>query len=155
MLHSTPHIEATPKGSSLSVMRVASNEQEKCEQQATTEVDKEVFPHGLKLVVLTVALCLAVFLAVLYNSIIATAIPKVTKQFKSLPDVGWFTLLTSMEAHKLHDPQSYLHPFFPPFSGHLGNPTALQEVLHIISSQIVNVAGPLMGALPTQSSIQC
>jgi hypothetical protein len=36
-----------------------------------------------------VALCLAVFLVALDNSIIATAIPKITERFKSLDDVGW------------------------------------------------------------------
>ncbi|KAJ7347241.1 major facilitator superfamily domain-containing protein [Mycena albidolilacea] len=89
MTHSTPHTHGNPNGSAHSVTRVASNEREKYEQQATTEVEKD-YPHGLKLVVLMVALCLAVFLVALDNSIIATAIPKITEQFKSLDDVGWY-----------------------------------------------------------------
>ncbi|KAJ7227691.1 putative MFS multidrug transporter [Mycena rebaudengoi] len=55
---------------------------------ATNEDDD--FPHGLKLVLLVVALCLSVFLVALDNTIIATAIPKITDHFQSLDDVGWY-----------------------------------------------------------------
>lgn len=37
-----------------------------------------------------IALCLSVFLVALDNTIIATAIPKITTQFNSLNDVGWY-----------------------------------------------------------------
>ncbi|KAF7290398.1 Major facilitator superfamily transporter [Mycena chlorophos] len=52
--------------------------------------DHIVYPQGLKLALITVALCLAVFLVALDNTIIATAIPKITAQFNSLDDVGWY-----------------------------------------------------------------
>ncbi|KAJ5188558.1 Major facilitator superfamily domain general substrate transporter [Penicillium cf. griseofulvum] len=45
---------------------------------------------GPKLALITLALCLGVFLVALDNSIIATAIPKITSQFYSLDDVGWY-----------------------------------------------------------------
>ncbi|KAJ5158517.1 Major facilitator superfamily domain general substrate transporter [Penicillium coprophilum] len=45
---------------------------------------------GPKLALITLALCLGVFLVALDNSIIATAIPKITSQFQSLDDVGWY-----------------------------------------------------------------
>ncbi|CAI7619037.1 unnamed protein product [Penicillium glandicola] len=45
---------------------------------------------GPKLALITLALCLGVFLVALDNSIIATAIPKITVQFHSLDDVGWY-----------------------------------------------------------------
>ena len=46
------------------------------------------YPTGVKLGLISMALCLSVFLMALDNSIIATAIPKITDQFHSLPDVG-------------------------------------------------------------------
>jgi hypothetical protein len=95
MSHSTPHTHENPNDSVHSVTGVASNEREKYEQQATTEVE-EAYPHGLKLGVLMVALCLAVFLVALDNSIIATAIPKITEQFKSLDDVGWVYIFNQL-----------------------------------------------------------
>jgi EmrB/QacA subfamily drug resistance transporter len=44
----------------------------------------------MQLVLINVALCMAVFLMSLDNAIIATAIPKITDQFNSLSDVGWY-----------------------------------------------------------------
>jgi len=48
------------------------------------------YPTGMKLRLISLALCLSVFLMALDNTIIATAIPKITDQFHSLPDVGWY-----------------------------------------------------------------
>ncbi|KAJ7901178.1 putative efflux pump antibiotic resistance protein [Mycena olivaceomarginata] len=56
----------------------------------TAENEDDDFPHGIKLALLTLALCLSVFLVCLDSTIIATAIPKITDQFKSLDDVGWY-----------------------------------------------------------------
>lgn len=52
--------------------------------------DEAVYPSGLKLALITLALCLSVFLVALDNTIIATAIPKITDHFRSLGDVGWY-----------------------------------------------------------------
>ncbi|KAK5659189.1 hypothetical protein OQA88_1279 [Cercophora sp. LCS_1] len=55
-----------------------------------TREDGEEYPTGMKLGLINLALCLSVFLMALDNSIIATAIPKITDEFQSLPDVGWY-----------------------------------------------------------------
>lgn len=47
------------------------------------------YPEGLKLVTIILALCLAVFLVALDQTIISTAIPKITDHFKSTGDIGW------------------------------------------------------------------
>ena len=47
------------------------------------------YPHGVKLALIMAALCLAVFLVALDNTIISTAIPKITDQFNSIKDIGW------------------------------------------------------------------
>ncbi|KXT13084.1 hypothetical protein AC579_4904 [Pseudocercospora musae] len=52
--------------------------------------DQTEFPRGLKLAAITVALGLSVFCMALDNTIIATAIPKITDQFKAIGDVGWY-----------------------------------------------------------------
>lgn len=57
---------------------------------ATTREDGSDYPSGMKLFLINLALCLAVFLMSLDNAIIATAIPKITDQFHSLGDVGWY-----------------------------------------------------------------
>ncbi|KIX94209.1 uncharacterized protein Z520_10236 [Fonsecaea multimorphosa CBS 102226] len=52
--------------------------------------DTSNYPKGLKLVTLIIALCLAVFLVALDQTIIATAIPKITDRFNSVTDIGWY-----------------------------------------------------------------
>jgi hypothetical protein len=52
--------------------------------------DEAVYPQGIKLALIIIALCLSVFLVALDNTIIATAIPKITDRFNSLGDVGWY-----------------------------------------------------------------
>ncbi|KAI3392017.1 hypothetical protein diail_6344 [Diaporthe ilicicola] len=59
-------------------------------RRTETRQDGSEYPSGIKLVLITIALCLAVFLMALDNSIIATAIPKITDQFHSLDTVGWY-----------------------------------------------------------------
>jgi hypothetical protein len=49
-----------------------------------------VYPKGLQLALLTFGLCMATFVVALDNTIIATAIPKITTVFNSLEDVGWY-----------------------------------------------------------------
>ncbi|CAK7274836.1 hypothetical protein SEPCBS119000_006376 [Sporothrix epigloea] len=56
----------------------------------STREDGSAYPTGMRLGVIMLALCLAVFLMALDNSIIATAIPKITDQFHSLDDIGWY-----------------------------------------------------------------
>ncbi|KAA6416126.1 MAG: MFS general substrate transporter [Lasallia pustulata] len=52
--------------------------------------DEGEYPSGSKLAIITLALCLSVFLVALDNTIIATAIPRITDQFHALGDVGWY-----------------------------------------------------------------
>lgn len=49
-----------------------------------------VYPKGVELVVITIALCLAVLLVALDQTIIATAIPRITDRFNSVQDIGWY-----------------------------------------------------------------
>lgn len=70
--------------------RVASATASATLQRVETRPDGSEYPTGLKLTLITIALCLGVFLMALDNSIIATAIPHITDQFNSLDDVGWY-----------------------------------------------------------------
>ncbi|KAH6680267.1 MFS multidrug transporter-like protein [Halenospora varia] len=55
------------------------------------EAEEEMeYPHGVKLFVILGALCLAVFLVALDQTIIATAIPRITDKFNSIKDIGWY-----------------------------------------------------------------
>ena len=75
--------------------------------ETTTSNGEVVYPTGLKLTFITIALCLSVLCMALVscslevldeaylstpqdNTIIATAIPKITDEFQALGDVGWY-----------------------------------------------------------------
>ncbi|KAJ7620460.1 major facilitator superfamily domain-containing protein [Roridomyces roridus] len=59
-------------------------------EETLTRQEEDEYPGGFKLALLTVALCLSVFILSLDNTIITTAIPKITDHFHSLEDVGWY-----------------------------------------------------------------
>lgn len=48
------------------------------------------YPTGLKFIIIIIALELAVLCVALDNTIIATAIPRITDKFHALDDVGWY-----------------------------------------------------------------
>lgn len=52
--------------------------------------DESKYLTGLPLIILTIGLCLTTFIIALDNTIIATAIPRITTAFNSLGDVGWY-----------------------------------------------------------------
>ncbi|KAF5865303.1 hypothetical protein ETB97_004511 [Aspergillus alliaceus] len=52
--------------------------------------EEQEYPSSWKLGLITIGLALAIFCLALDNTIISTAIPKITDQFKSLEDVGWY-----------------------------------------------------------------
>src|ERR1700709_518386 len=57
----------------------------------TAQEDGEAFElTGSKLVLVMVGLALAIFLMSIDASIIATAIPRITSQFGSTDDIGWY-----------------------------------------------------------------
>ncbi|ORY71976.1 putative MFS aflatoxin efflux pump [Pseudomassariella vexata] len=56
---------------------------------ASTGVDHE-YPTGLRLGLLLLSTFVSMFLVALDRLIISTAIPQITDDFKSLPDVGWY-----------------------------------------------------------------
>ncbi|TLS21087.1 uncharacterized protein PpBr36_10492 [Pyricularia pennisetigena] len=66
---------------------------------------------GLKLVLVITALCMSVFLMALDSAIIAVAIPKITDEFNSLGDVGWYgsAYLLTVSALQLFFGKLYSH----------------------------------------------
>jgi hypothetical protein len=61
-------------------------------EQAEAEPDNTeiVYPKGVELLVIITALCIAVLLVALDQTIIATAIPRITDHFNSVEDIGWY-----------------------------------------------------------------
>ena len=57
--------------------------------QGNTSSNEE-YPRGIRFILLTIGLVLSIFLAALDSTIISTAIPKITNQFGTVADVGWY-----------------------------------------------------------------
>ena len=55
-----------------------------------TRIATADYPHALKLAFIVVALVLSIFLVALDMTIVATAIPRITDEFHSLDQVGWY-----------------------------------------------------------------
>jgi MFS family permease len=62
------------------------------------EQDESQYPHGLKLAVIILSNMIAMLLVALDRTIITTAIPRITDEFKALSDISWYAsayLITS------------------------------------------------------------
>ncbi|GCB25950.1 putative HC-toxin efflux carrier TOXA [Aspergillus awamori] len=68
---------------------------------------------GYKLVLVTVGLCFCIFCTSLDNTIVATAVPRITQQFHSLDDVGWYASAYLLTTCAVTLPFGRLYTFFP------------------------------------------
>jgi len=101
-----PDLDKEAKSSSTDDLSSSSTQSDN-ENDAQPPQDDHEYPSSWRLTLITMALCLCVFCVALVslvvcrsecpypdhiqdNTIIATAIPKITDQFNSLNDVGWY-----------------------------------------------------------------
>lgn len=89
---------------------VGTPEDEKQAEGGTEDEGK--YLSGLPLLVLVVALCLVTFLIGLDQMILATAIPRITSQFHSLPDVGWYGSAYLLTTTSLQPSYGKVYTFF-------------------------------------------
>ncbi|KAJ8113163.1 hypothetical protein ONZ43_g5218 [Nemania bipapillata] len=69
----------------------ALDQQSQTNQQDSPAVPaEEEYPSGARLAILVLALIVTIFLVALDMTIVATAIPRITQEFNSLPDIGWY-----------------------------------------------------------------
>ncbi|KAF2456748.1 MFS multidrug transporter-like protein [Lineolata rhizophorae] len=84
----------TPSDLSINEEKEKMDEARQAEQEPKPEADQEnqeeEYPKALKLIVILVALALSIFLVALDMTIVATAIPRITDEFQSLDQVGWY-----------------------------------------------------------------
>lgn len=85
--HNSAKMDATTKGT-LANSEKASPEAD--EAPPTLEDTTVAYPQGFKLAAIMSSAMSSVFLSSLDETIIGTAIPRITDQFDSLGDVGWY-----------------------------------------------------------------
>ncbi|KAK1640034.1 major facilitator superfamily domain-containing protein [Colletotrichum phormii] len=86
-------VETTDRAATATPTENPSSESAKQEAE-----DESQYPHGLKLAVIILSNMIAMFLVALDRTIITTAIPRTTDDFKSLGDISWYAsayLITS------------------------------------------------------------
>lgn len=99
--------EQTPVERELEQSEKVKEENNNNDDNDGTAVDEDEieYPSTWKSIIILIALCLAVFCMALDNTIIATAIPRITDEFKALGDVGWYAsayLLTTCSFQLLY-----------------------------------------------------
>ncbi|KAK2670936.1 Major facilitator superfamily [Fusarium oxysporum f. sp. vasinfectum] len=95
-----------------------SAEPKKLEVPATTdrpddEVDEDEYPTGINMFFIVLALVMAVFLFSLDLTIVATAIPKITDEFKGLDKVGWYGAAFFMTVGAFQSTWGKIYKYFP------------------------------------------
>jgi type IV secretory pathway VirB10-like protein len=85
-LETTQEVGDAPSQSKAEDENVAEKKADTGEEEE--EDDETRYPKAMKLTLVTVALCLAVFCMALDNTIIATAIPRITDEFHAINDVS-------------------------------------------------------------------
>ncbi|RJE26228.1 Major Facilitator Superfamily [Aspergillus sclerotialis] len=83
-----PPVIKQPAEESKEMSKEISTPTESLEKEPATE--EHEYPGIGKLIIIILGLYLAVLLVALDQTIIGTAIPKITDQFKSIEDVGWY-----------------------------------------------------------------
>ena len=68
------------------------------------------------------------------NTIIATAIPKITDHFKALDDVGWYG--SGRHAPVLHRSLTLIHPSPSLLTYRMCFTTALRQIIHLFQHQV-------------------
>lgn len=73
----------------LSQLSGADQRSDSNEQKEEPKVDSDGALHGARLIFTIVSLGLSVFLVALDGTIVSTAVPAITNEFKAVNDVGW------------------------------------------------------------------
>ncbi|GKZ35922.1 hypothetical protein AbraIFM66950_006757 [Aspergillus brasiliensis] len=92
----------------------AKEEEEQVDDQQRSGREEETgVLGGYKLVLVTIGLCFCIFCTSLDNTIVATAVPKITQQFHSLDDVGWYASAYLLTTCAVTLTFGRLYTFFP------------------------------------------
>ncbi|PWI64554.1 hypothetical protein PCL_09567 [Purpureocillium lilacinum] len=100
-----------------SAFESSTGEDEKQHGEETTgqpdELGHDEYPSGIKMFFIVVALVLSVFLFALDLTIVATAIPKITDEFKGLDKVGWYGAAFFMTVGAMQSTWGKIYKYFP------------------------------------------
>ncbi|KAL2050628.1 hypothetical protein ABVK25_009136 [Lepraria finkii] len=88
-LTSLPQVDPTAINPEANAIQSVQSDDKESTEPLNDEAPPE-YLHGFKLFIVLVALLLSMFLVALDMTIVATAVPRITDQFNSLDQVGWY-----------------------------------------------------------------
>ncbi|KAH6610121.1 major facilitator superfamily domain [Trichoderma cornu-damae] len=83
------------------------------EAEDAEELSDEEYPSGIKMFFIVVALVLSVFLLSLDLTIVATAIPKITDEFRGLDKAGWYGAAFFLTVGSFQSTWGKVYKYFP------------------------------------------
>lgn len=101
---------ASEKGSDENTTNGEDERQEKSNQDAA---EPDEYPTGARLVFIVLALVLSIFLVSLDLTIVATAIPKITGEFRGLDDISWYSAAFFMTIGGFQSAWGKAYKYFP------------------------------------------
>ena len=106
----------------------------------TNPEDGNEFPSAKNVALIMIALLLAMFLTALDRTIIATAVPRITNEFNSLDDIGWYAssyLITACSTQLIF---GRLYSFYSP------------KAIYLASIALFEIGSTLCGAAPNSKA---
>ncbi|KAK7415139.1 hypothetical protein QQX98_006083 [Neonectria punicea] len=105
------------------------------------EIDTTEYPTGFKMFFIVLALVLSIFLVALDMTIVATAIPKITDEFKGLDKVGWYGAAFFMTVGAFQSSWGKIYKYFP------------LKISFLIAIVIFEVGSVICGAAPNAEAL--
>ncbi|KAF4982067.1 hypothetical protein FZEAL_2254 [Fusarium zealandicum] len=105
------------------------------------ELNEDEYPAGIKMFFIVLALVLSVFLFSLDLTIVATAIPKITEEFKGLDKVGWYGASFFMTVGAFQSTWGKIYKYFP------------LKTSFLIAILIFEVGSVICGAAPNAEAL--
>ena len=93
--------------------KVPTHNDEDEDENNLERIATEDYPKAFKLAFIVVALVLSIFLVALDMTIVATAIPKITDEFHSLDQVGWYGSAFFLTLGSFQSTWGKAYKFFP------------------------------------------
>ncbi|KAI1024914.1 hypothetical protein LB504_009750 [Fusarium proliferatum] len=109
-----PSIETSSTANGMQTPEMSDKDANRDEKKAAVETGKSVeYPKGLEMFFIMLALVLSITLCSLDQTIVATAVPKITDQFGRLQDISWYGSAYFLTLGAFQSLWGKIYKFFP------------------------------------------
>ncbi|KAG4253717.1 hypothetical protein FPRO03_07677 [Fusarium proliferatum] len=110
----TPSIETSSTANGIETPDIRDEDANRDEEKAAIEAEKPLeYPKGLEMFFIMLALVLSITLCSLDQTIVATAVPKITDQFGRLQDISWYGSAYFLTLGAFQSLWGKIYKFFP------------------------------------------